>query len=172
MISVPSPFQPYRVLADEPTTLRCIISEQIWMQARFIVKILPRQPVAHHWPGLAGERGAQCQDVAPILARPELHNQPASGGELRIYLDASASASATSTAKPACPPVTHKSPAATGRKKWDLRPGTASPWRFHRGVLCWWRTVTRCRSCANSFIMLNRWLRGWRMCWFSGLNES
>lgn len=86
MISVPSPFQPYRVLTDEPTTLRSIISEQILMQSRFIVKIRPRQPAAHHRPGLAGERGAQCPDVAPILAPPELHNQPASGGELRIYL--------------------------------------------------------------------------------------
>lgn len=56
------------------------------MQARFIVKIRPRQPVAHHRPVLAGERGARCQDVAPILTHPELHNQPASGGELRIYL--------------------------------------------------------------------------------------
>ncbi|EGU6734959.1 hypothetical protein JFP56_002319 [Salmonella enterica subsp. enterica] len=50
------------------------------MQPRLVVKILPRQPVAHHWPVLAGERGAQCQDVAPILTHPELHNQPASGG--------------------------------------------------------------------------------------------
>lgn len=56
------------------------------MQSRFIVKIRPRQPAAHHRPGLAGERGAQCPDVAPILAHPELHNQPASGGELRSYL--------------------------------------------------------------------------------------
>lgn len=79
MISAPSPFQPYRVLTDEPTTLRCIISEQILMQPRLVVKILPRQPVAHHWPVLAGERGTQCQDVAPILTHPELHNQPASG---------------------------------------------------------------------------------------------
>ncbi|KSB84596.1 hypothetical protein LFZ32_11775 [Salmonella enterica subsp. enterica serovar Newport str. L0167] len=29
-------------LTDEPATLRCIISEQILMQARFIVKIRPR----------------------------------------------------------------------------------------------------------------------------------
>ncbi len=80
MISVPSPFQPYWILTDEPATLRYIISEQILMQARFIVKIRPRQPAAHHLPGLAGEREARCQDVAPILTHPELHNQPASGG--------------------------------------------------------------------------------------------
>lgn len=64
MISVPSPFQPYWVLTDEPSTLRCIISEQIVMQPCLVIKILPRQPQR-----LVKVRPAVA-DVRRILSKP------------------------------------------------------------------------------------------------------
>lgn len=80
MISVPSPFQPYRVLTDEPTTLRCIISEQILMQPRLVVKILSRQPVAHHWPAPGASSCSRCRhtqtraDTVPDFTHCEFYS--------------------------------------------------------------------------------------------------
>ncbi len=80
MISTPSPFQPYRVLTDEPTTLRCIISEQILMQPRLVVKILPRQPVAHHWPAPGASSCSRCRhtqtraDTVPDFTHCEFYS--------------------------------------------------------------------------------------------------
>lgn len=64
------PRQPYRITAYEPSALRRIVPEQIVMQPRLFVKILPRQPQR-----LLKVRPAVA-DVAPVLSKSRLVARP------------------------------------------------------------------------------------------------